>query len=112
MPDHTPEPLAPPSERGAGAPASAQAMAPQEAPAAAAAASPSGAPARQLTFLAPECGLCLRWGDRRHSWRHRSEGGFDRTRYEVAPIPDDATARAYCERNHYSGRVAPLWWGT
>lgn len=64
--------------------------------------STTGSPARQLSFLTPDCGLCLRWTDRRHSWRHRSEGGFDRTRYEVAPILDDATARAYCERNHYT----------
>ncbi len=65
--------------------------------------STTGIPARQLSFLTPDCGLCLRWADRRHSWRHRSEGGFDRARYEVAPIRDDATARAYCERNHYTG---------
>lgn len=45
---------------------------------------------------------CQRWTERRHSWRHTSEGGFDRTRYEVATI-DEQSARAYVLRHHYSG---------
>jgi hypothetical protein len=47
-------------------------------------------------------GLCQRWTNRHHSWRHISEGGFDRRRYDVAPINESA-ARAYVERHHYSG---------
>jgi hypothetical protein len=47
-------------------------------------------------------GLCQRWADRRPSWRHVSEGGFNRARYEVTPI-DELVARAYVERHHYSG---------
>lgn len=46
--------------------------------------------------------LCQRWRDGRHSWRHRSEGGFDRTRYEVAEV-DEAKAKAFVVRHHYSG---------
>jgi hypothetical protein len=42
-----------------------------------------------------------RWLDGRHSWRHIHEGGFDRRRYEVAAI-EEAAARPFCERHHYS----------
>lgn len=45
---------------------------------------------------------CLRCRDQRQSWRHRSEGGFDASVFEVAAL-DDRTAKAYVERNHYSG---------
>ena len=48
-------------------------------------------------------GLTQRWRHRQQSWRHRSDGGFDRTRYEVAELPDDRTARAFTETHHYSG---------
>ena len=44
----------------------------------------------------------LRWRDRSHSWRHRSDGGFNRHRYEVAAL-DEATARSFVEQHHYSG---------
>lgn len=46
--------------------------------------------------------FCQRWRERRHSWRHRSEGGFDSSRYEVAPVAE-AAARAFVEQHHYSG---------
>lgn len=49
----------------------------------------------------PASGYCQRWRDGRHSFRHRSEGGFDRTRYEVAAIPEPQ-ARAFVEAHHYS----------
>jgi len=45
---------------------------------------------------------CQRWRSRRHSWRHRSEGGFDQARYEVAPLVE-REARPFVEANHYSG---------
>jgi hypothetical protein len=63
---------------------------------------------RQLSFevspleVSPSNEWCQRWSDGQPRWRHRSEGGFDRTQYEAAPI-DDRTAKAYVERNHYSG---------
>lgn len=44
----------------------------------------------------------LRWRERRHTWRHRSEGGFNRLRYEVAAV-DESTARSFVEQHHYSG---------
>lgn len=45
---------------------------------------------------------CQRWRDRKHSWRHTSEGGFDPARYGVAEIPDDATPKAFIETHHYA----------
>jgi hypothetical protein len=51
--------------------------------------------------VSPSSEWCQRWRDGRHHWRHRSEGGFDAAKYEVAPI-DDRTAKAYVERNHYA----------
>lgn len=46
--------------------------------------------------------LCQRWNAGQHSWRHRSDGGFDRARYEVAAI-DRATAKRFVIGHHYSG---------
>ena len=37
---------------------------------------------------------CQRWRARRHSWRHRSEGGFDARRYDVA-ARSEADAKAF-----------------
>jgi hypothetical protein len=51
--------------------------------------------------LAFTSGWCQRWDQRRHSWRHRSEGGFDPGRYLVQAIADPV-AKAYVERHHYS----------
>jgi len=45
---------------------------------------------------------CQRWVVRHHSWRHRSEGGFDAARYDVAPLAE-AAARTFVEVNHYAG---------
>ena len=58
----------------------------------------------------PGDGWCQRWRDRRndprqprqHSFRHRSEGGFDSRRYDVAHLGEEF-ARAFIEANHYSG---------
>jgi hypothetical protein len=50
----------------------------------------------------PASPWCLRWQGRKHSWRHTSEGGFDRRRYDVARI-GEAEARAFVEANHYTG---------
>jgi hypothetical protein len=44
----------------------------------------------------------MRWRGRRHSWRHRSEGGFDAHRYDVAVLPE-ADAKAFVTANHYAG---------
>lgn len=49
--------------------------------------------------------FCQRWRDRRASWRHVSEGGFDRSRFEVAPIAE-ADARALVAAHHYA-RTSP-----
>ena len=58
----------------------------------------------QLSFFGgPASPFCQRWWARRHSWRHTSEGGFDRSRYDVEAIPDDRTARRFVARHHYSG---------
>lgn len=55
-----------------------------------------------LFEINPASDRCQRWVDGRHSWRHRSDGGFDPARYSVAPI-DEATAKSYVVRHHYSG---------
>lgn len=49
-------------------------------------------------------GLCQRWKGGRHTWRHRSEGGFNRLRYDVARIPY-AEAKAFVTANHYSATM-------
>ena len=49
----------------------------------------------------PASDRCQRWRNGRHSWRHRSEGGFDSSRYEVAEITE-ADARDFVVRHHYS----------
>lgn len=46
--------------------------------------------------------FCQRWWDGQHSWRHRSEGGFDADRYSVASI-DETPAKEFVLRHHYSG---------
>jgi len=51
--------------------------------------------------VSPSSDWCQRWRDGRPRWRHRSEGGFDATQYEVGPITD-RTAKAYVERHHYA----------
>jgi len=56
--------------------------------------------ARQLAFesscleVSPAADWCQRWNEGFHTWRRRSEGGFDASRYEVSPI-DDRTAKVY-----------------
>ena len=44
---------------------------------------------------------CQRWRERRDSYRPAGEV-IDPRRFEVAPIPDDTTARAFVEAHHYS----------
>lgn len=47
-----------------------------------------------------------RWRDRRGSYRPAGEC-FDPRGHEVAPIPDDTTARAFVCAHHYSGSYPP-----
>jgi hypothetical protein len=49
----------------------------------------------------PASAFCQRWRQHRHSWRHRSEGGFDARRYDVAALAE-ADARTFVATNHYS----------
>ncbi len=49
----------------------------------------------------PASDFCQRWRDHRQSWRHRSEGGFDARRYNVAPLAE-SDARTFVEANHYA----------
>lgn len=51
--------------------------------------------------LQPASDTCQRWRNGTHSWRHRSEGGFDSSRYEVAEVAE-ADAREFVVRHHYS----------
>ncbi|WP_331729254.1 hypothetical protein OG592_43565 (plasmid) [Streptomyces avidinii] len=41
-----------------------------------------------------------RWSRGVPTWRHTSQGGFDRRRYEVVELAE-APARAYIQANHY-----------
>ncbi|MCX4564334.1 hypothetical protein OHA02_50215 [Streptomyces phaeochromogenes] len=49
--------------------------------------------------------VCQRWRNRRHSWRPRSEGGFDPTRYQLREMPNNLVnaAKAFVLSHHYSG---------
>jgi hypothetical protein len=49
----------------------------------------------------PTSTACQRWTSGGQSWRHASEGGFDRRRFTVAEIPE-AAARAFVCHHHYS----------
>lgn len=62
--------------------------------------------------VSPASDWCQRWKDGTHSWRHRSEGGFDRDRYTVAAI-DELKAEEFVVRHHYSRSypAAKLRWG-
>lgn len=55
-----------------------------------------------VELTSPASPNCQRWLDRRHSWRHVSDGGFDAARFAVAEIPE-AVARAFVCRHHYAG---------
>jgi hypothetical protein len=55
-----------------------------------------------LAEINPASDLCQRWQAGEHSWRHKSEGGFDASRYTVEPITEQA-AKSFVVREHYSG---------
>ncbi|WP_314223661.1 Mom family adenine methylcarbamoylation protein [Streptomyces zaehneri] len=46
---------------------------------------------------------CQRWRDRKHSWAHVRDGGFDARRYTVDVIPDEEPAKGFVLAHHYSG---------
>lgn len=52
--------------------------------------------------LHPASDWCQRWAHRQHSWRHRSDGGFNPDRYTVEPI-GEAAAKSFVVEHHYSG---------
>jgi hypothetical protein len=54
-----------------------------------------------LAEVATASDTCQRWRDGQHSWRHRSEGGFDPRRYEVHPVSETA-GRSFTIRHHYA----------
>lgn len=54
------------------------------------------------TELNPASDFCQRWNNRQHTWRHRSDGGFDRDSYAVETL-DEPTAKEYVTTHHYSG---------
>lgn len=49
-----------------------------------------------------ESGWCQRNTERVQTWRHTSEGGFNRRRYDVVKVKH-ADAEDFVTRNHYSG---------
>jgi len=52
--------------------------------------------------LDPANDWTLRWQKGMHSWRHVSEGGFNRRNYEVREIASDTVARQFIETHHYT----------
>jgi hypothetical protein len=44
---------------------------------------------------------CQRWRERKHSWRHVRDGGFDARRYRVDILPE-AAAKSFVITHHYS----------
>lgn len=63
--------------------------------------SPDGPRPAPLPELRVDGPWCQRWRDRRHSWRHRSDGGFDPDRYRVGSL-EEATAKAFVTAHHNS----------
>ncbi|MGW6145873.1 hypothetical protein ACWFR4_49090, partial [Streptomyces sp. NPDC055140] len=59
-------------------------------------------PFDDLTEIPTASDWCQRWRNRRHSWRHLSEGGFDARRYAVEMLPEKA-AKNFVVGHHYSG---------
>lgn len=52
--------------------------------------------------VSPASEWCQRWEHGTHTWRHRSDGGFDPNNYWIEPL-DEAAAKAYVLAHHYSG---------
>lgn len=63
---------------------------------------PTTGPRQIPTDLRPDGPWCQRWRHGQHSWRHRSEGGFDAARYAVGALAH-APAKAFVLDHHYSG---------
>lgn len=58
---------------------------------------------RSVNAAMYESGWCQRSTERRPTWRHTSEGGFNRKRYAVQQI-SYRDAVTFVEQHHYSGR--------
>lgn len=58
-------------------------------------------PFEDLAEIPTSSPWCQRWRGRRHSWRHRSEGGFDHRHYEVEPL-EERLAKSFVLEHHYS----------
>jgi hypothetical protein len=54
-----------------------------------------------LTEVSPSSEWAQRWTGGQHTWRHRSDGGFDPDHYSVRPI-DEVAAKAWVLEHHYS----------
>lgn len=55
-----------------------------------------------LIELNPASDNCQRWRNHQHSWRHRSEGGFNPDDYTIEPLTKPV-AKAFVVTHHYSG---------
>lgn len=60
-----------------------------------------GLPFIDLPEVSTASDWCQRWGSGFHSWRHKSEGGFDASCYMVEPI-SGKEAKDYVLNHHYS----------
>lgn len=68
-----------------------------------------GIPAVGLAEIATASDWCQRWDRGRHSWRHRREGGFDPSWYDVEPVAE-GDARDFVAIHHYSGSYPASSW--
>ncbi|GGV52404.1 hypothetical protein [Streptomyces spectabilis] len=59
-------------------------------------------PVEVLAEMPTAAPWCQRWRQRKHSWRHVREGGFDAQQYEVHVIEDRGPAKNFVLAHHYS----------
>ncbi|WP_432156218.1 hypothetical protein [Streptomyces sp. bgisy153] len=58
-------------------------------------------PGQDLLEVPTASDWCRRWTQRKPSWRHPADGGFDSRRFEVHPLEEKA-AKAFVLTHHYS----------
>jgi hypothetical protein len=65
---------------------------------------------RSFAEIDPASDWCQRWNNQQHSWRHKSEGGFDRDRYTVDLIDRETPAKEFVLEHHYSDTYPSAKW--
>ncbi|WP_199550150.1 hypothetical protein [Streptomyces sp. N35] len=65
-------------------------------------------PVELLPEVAASSPWCLRWQQRRHSWRHVRDGGFDARRYAVDVMAEAEPAKSFVLAHHYASSYPPV----